>query len=250
MRYAVVRPPGRSYKDCISGAKDRGTINVDLALEQHGAYCAALRQMGLQVVALPPLEEYPDSCFVEDAAVVRGAIAVIGRFSVESRRGEEERLAPVLARFKTIRRVSEGATLEGGDVLQAGDLLFAGISFRTAWAGVEQLVEHLGLDRYRLVGVTEALHLKTLSTYLGKGTILAAETCVWLREFADYKVIPVPADEAPAANALAVGDTVLLPRGFPRTRRAVQEQGFVVRELDISEFGKGDGGLTCLSIVF
>jgi dimethylargininase len=206
--------------------------------------------VGLEVISLPPLEQYPDSCFVEDTAVVRGEVAVICRFGVESRRGEEEHIVPILAQHKRICRLSQQAILEGGDVLQAGDILFAGISQRTTWTGIEEVVGHLGLNRYRLVGVTGALHLKTLCTYLGKGLILAAETCSWLNEFSGYEVLLVPGEESYAANALAVGNTVLLAWGYPRTRRLVEERGFAVCELDMSEFRKGDGGLTCLSIIF
>jgi len=250
MRYAIVRPPARSYVRCVSESPERETINVALALEQHHAYCEALKAEGLEVIGLPPLEQYPDSCFVEDAAVVHGEVAVIGRFGVESRRGEEEHLVPVLAQHKTVRRITKEATLEGGDILQARDLLFAGISQRTSWPGINELAKHLNLNRYRLVGVTGALHLKTLCTFLGRGIILASEACPWLREFTGFVVIRVPKEESYAANALAIGDTVLLARGFPRTRWLIEERGFAVRELDMSEFRKGDGGLTCLSIIF
>lgn len=250
MQYAIVRPPGRSYVNCISQSPEHSSINVELALEQHHAYCEALREAGLKVIALPPLEEYPDSCFVEDAAVVRGNVAVIGRFGAKTRRGEEESVAQVLGQYKILRHVSGYATLEGGDVLQCEQFLFAGISQRTSWSGVEQMAELLDLDRYRIISVTGALHLKTLCTYLGRGIILAAEHCPWLGEFAEYETLRVPSEESYAANALAIGDTVLLPRGFPRTRAMIEKRGFCVRELDISEFRKGDGGLTCLSIIF
>jgi len=248
--YAIVRPPAQSYVRCISDSPDRDTIAVSLALEQHRAYCEALKGEGVEVISLPPLEQYPDSCFIEDTAVVRGDIAVIGRFGAESRRGEEEDVRKaLLARHKTIHRITAEATLEGGDVLQAGDLLFAGISQRTSWPGINELAKYLGLNRYRLTGVTGALHLKTLSTYLGKGVILAAETCPWLGEFSGLEVIRVPKEETYAANALAIGDTILLARGYPQTRGLVQARGFTVRELDMSEFRKGEGGLTCLSII-
>ena len=248
-RFAIVRPPGRSYVRCVSESPERGTINVELALEQHQAYCEALRALGLEVISLPPLEAYPDACFVEDAAVVRGEVAVIGRFGVESRRGEEGDIAQALARYKRIERVTEEATLEGGDILQAEELLFAGISQRTSWQGINELARHFNLNRYRLVGVTGALHLKTLCTYLGRGIFLVAETCPWRREFSGFNVILVPREESYAANAVAIGDTILLARGFPQTRRAIEAHGFAVREIEMSEFRKGDGGLTCLSIL-
>jgi dimethylargininase len=219
-------------------------------MEQHRAYCDALSEAGLEVLALPPDEAHADSCFVEDTAIVRGDVAVIGRFGVESRRGEEEEVASLLARHKTVKRISGEATLEGGDVLQAGDLLFAGISQRTSWPGINELAGLLGLSRYRLVGVTGALHLKSLCTHLGKGVTLVAESCAWRREFNDFEVIAVPVEESYAANAVAVEGTVLVASGFPRTRRLIGERGFVVREMEMSEFRKGDGGLTCLSIIW
>ncbi len=250
MRYAIVRPPGRSYVHCLSEDPDRETIDYGLALRQHAAYCEALAAEGVTIIALPPLEQYPDACFVEDTAVVRGEKAVVASLGAESRRGEETSVAAVLAEYKRLHHIKDNATLEGGDILQAGELVFAGISQRTCWAGAQQLADHLELSRYRAVPVRGVLHLKTACTYLGRGMILATERCPWLSEFSEYRLLLVPAEEAYAANTLTVGEKVFVPRGFPRTQRMIEEHGLGVCALDISEFRKGGGGLTCLSILF
>lgn len=250
---AIVRPPGDSFAFAICEQPPAASIDVALAREQHTAYCQTLRDAGLSLIHLPPDEEHPDACFVQDTAVVYGRVALINRFAVASREGEQEAIREVL-RARQAFRITElhpPATLDGGDVMIIGTRVLVGLSARTNRAGLAQLRDLLELEGATVesVQVPVGLHLLSKCSYLGRGVLLTTGRMASLSVFAGLDVIRVPSGEAPAANALAVGGTVIVSAGFPHTEAEIQQRGFRVLGVDTSEFAKANGGVTCLSLV-
>lgn len=247
-RRAFVRPPGESFAAAISssGAK----IDVALAREQHAAYCEALRIAGVEIIELPSSEKFPDSCFMQDTALVLGGRAVIARPGAGSRQGEEGLVAPLLReRFPTVEIRAPG-TLEGGDVLVLPGRVYVGLSDRTNAEGIEQLraaLRPLPVEEIPVVGL---LHLLSGVTNLGRNTLLAVESMTGRPEFAGMDVLTVPDEEAYACNALGLGEFVVAPAGYERTIRLLEGRGFRVLSVPVSEFAKADGGVTCLSLVW
>jgi dimethylargininase len=250
-RAAIVRPPGDAFARAISSAG--AAIDPERARAQHAAYRAALAAL-VEVVALPADEDLPDACFVDDCAVVLGGQALLTRPGAPSRAAEHGRLARTLAALvDDLHRMTAPATLDGGDVLRLGRTLVAGRSARTSQAGIGQLTRFADAagGRVEVAAVPPGtLHLQSAVTALADDTVVG--TAELLEQPALHGVtnkVVVPPEEAAAANVLAVGTTVLLPAGCPRTAAAVAALGFDVRELDLSEFAKADGGATCLSLL-
>jgi dimethylargininase len=258
--HALVRPPGASFARAISSS--RAAIDVALAQAQHAEYRQALAEAGVTVEVLPPDERYPDSCFMQDPALVIAGRAIINRPGAASRRGEEEALVELLAsRFPTTRVVPPG-TLEGGDVLILPDRVVVGRSDRTNRAGIAQLVVALSdltglanLSGLAGLPVLEApvegyLHLLSAVTHLGDGTLLAVEDIALPPALAGFPALRVPTGEGYACNALGIGDKVILPAGYPKTAAMLKAHGFDVLLVPTTEFAKADGGVTCLALVW
>src|ERR687898_2146231 len=249
-RAAIVRPPSDAFALAISSGG--AAIDPDRARAQHAAYRAALADL-VRVVVLAPEEELPDACFVDDCAVVLGGQALLARLGAPARAGEPETLAGALAGLvDDLHRMTAPAALDGGDVLRLGRTLVAGRSERTTQDGIGQLTrfaEAAG-GRVEVAAVPPGtLHLQSAVTALADDAVVG--TAELLEQPALRGVtskVVVPPEEAAAANALAVGTTVILPAGCPRTNAAVAALGFEVREVDLGEFHKADGGATCLSL--
>ena len=249
---AIVRTPGRSMISGLTNA-NLGTPDYGKALLQHRQYIAALKSCGLEVLVLEADDTYPDSTFVEDVALLTTRCAIITRPAAPSRRGETSSIQPFLERFYTcIEKITSPGTLDGGDVMQVGEHFYIGISARTNLAGANQLISIL--ERYGMTGstvpVTECLHLKTGVTCVSENTLLATGEYVSRPEFAAFKVLPVTGEENGAANCIHINGKVLMPAGFPQVRQQLIAEGAQVIEIDISEYAKLDGGLTCLSLRF
>ncbi len=213
--HALVRPPGDSFVAAIRSTN--APIDVALARAQHAAYCQALSAAGLSVEVLPAEERFPDSCFMQDPAVVIAGRAVICRPGAQSRRGEEEALAQALAGRLPLTRIIPPGTLEGGDVLILPDRIVVGRSGRTNAAGIAQLAVALagtGLAVHA-APVDPYLHLLTAVTYIGQGALLAIEGWPLPAALAGFNVLRVPLDEAYAANSLGIGAHVIVPAGHP-----------------------------------
>ncbi len=246
---ALTRPPGRSYPKCLSCHPLHSTIDFAEAREQHDKYRSTLQDLGLDVIVLPPDDEHPDACFVEDCAVVHGEKALITRMGVPSRRGEEVAVEGILKRHLSTRRAVSPATVEGGDVVHLPDRLVSGLSARTNAEGIRQMGEWLEVD-IDTIDDSRMMHLKSHVTYLGDGKFITT------RRFADHpalrgaEVIVVPEGEEYAADTLSVNGTVLMPSGRTASHELVRKAGFDVIAMDVSEFEKCDGALTCLSIIF
>jgi dimethylargininase len=252
---AIVRPPGANFADGLTGV-DLGKPNYALALEQHDAYCRALEDCGLSLTRLPPDDRYPDSTFVEDTAVLTARGAVITQPGAPSRLGEIDEVEPVLQNFFTlVYAIHEEGRLDGGDVCEAGDHYFIGVSRRTNEAGAAQLAEFLDAMGYgsTLIDIRSLgniLHLKSGLAYLGGNRLAVIDELRDLKQFSGYDLVEVEPAEAYAANCLLVNDRVLVPSGFQRLQDRLQRLGYETIALDMSEFQKMDGGLSCLSLRF
>ena len=249
---AIVRKPGSTFAEGLTTA-GLGKPDLARALEQHAAYAAELGRRGLDVTVLEADDRFPDSTFVEDTAVVTARGAVITRPGAPTRRGETRAVAAALKGLgDPIARLKSPGTLDGGDVMQVEDHFYVGLSARTNKSGARQLLTILRDWGYggTMVPMSEMLHLKTGVAYLGGGWLLLTGELVKAPAFRKFDIIIVPAGEAYAANCIRVNDRVLVPQGFPLTRTAIERAGFDTVALDVSEFQKMDGGLSCLSIRF
>ena len=246
---ALVREPGARYTHCISSHPLRRSIDVPLARRQHAEYCRTLMELGLEVIHLPRDDEHPDACFVEDNAVIQGGRALICRMAKESRRGEGVTVEEALREYMEVKRATAPATVEGGDVIHLPDRLISGVSQRTNLDGVAQMEAWLGVS---VATITDPgiVHLKSYVTYLGGDTMIATRAYADHPALKGFRVLVVPDEEAYAADTLAIGETVLMASGRPRAQAMVREAGFDVVSMDVSEFEKCEGALTCLSLLF
>jgi dimethylargininase len=247
---ALVRPPSPRLADAELTHLEARPIDAALAAEQHRGYVALLERLGVEVVALPALDDHPDGVFVEDVAVVLGdALAVVTRPGAASRRGETSGLAEVLAaRGLRVAAIEAPGTLDGGDVLQVDDTVFVGRSTRTNAAGIAQLAR-LTARPVVPVGVHGALHLKTAATALPGGPVLAVTDWLDPAPFAAHGLEVVEAPEPAGANVLVLGAAVVLSDAAPRTADLVAAHDLEPVPLAMSEFDKAEGSVTCLSVL-
>jgi dimethylargininase len=221
-------------------------------LDQHLAYVDALKQIGLSLVELEPLIDYPDAYFVEDVAVVTPDVAIITHPGAVARQGEQEHIEPVLAQYRPIEYIQSPGTVDGGDVLMVGKHFFIGISERTNPLGAAQLgaiLECYG-NTWMSVPVDAGLHLKSSVNWVGGDTLLISAGFAGQPEFKGYQQVVVDSSEEYACNTLWINGTLLTPKGFPKTREQLETLSMPIIELDTSEVQKMDGGLTCMSIRF
>jgi len=248
---AIVRAPARSVVDGLR-ADASAVPDYDGVVREHAAYVAALRAAGVTVEVLTPLEAFPDSVFVEDPALVFRDGAVLLRPGAPSRLGEREAMRPVLARhFETVLELGDGEYADGGDVLMTRDAAMIGLSARTNETGAEALAAALARlgRRARIVETPKSvLHFKTACSLLDERTVLATWAMAESGVFAGFEIVVVPDDEAAAANALRVNGVVLIGDRFPRTRDLLAKRGYAVVPLPVTEIGKLDAGLSCMSL--
>ena len=249
---AVTREVSPSINSCEISFQARDPIDVLRAIAQHQAYEECLAKAALQVVSLPAEPDLPDSVFVEDAAVVFDEIAVVPNMGAVSRRPEAQSLAKTLERYRPLKFLAEPATLDGGDVLRAGRRIFVGLSQRTNRAGFERLRHLLGAHDYdvRSVKVKACLHLKSACSYLGNNTMLANRDWIDPEPLSGFQVFDVPENEPAGANILLINDLVIMPASYPRTQALLEERGYRVQAIDVSELQKAEAGVTCCSLIF
>jgi dimethylargininase len=256
---AIVRPPARSFCNALSSAAE-GAPDVDRALAQHAAYVQALRGCGLAITQLEPDEAHPDSTFVEDTAIVTARGAVLTLPGAPSRLGEVRSMGPCLRTFYPEHAdIAPPGSVDGGDVCEADDHFLVGISARTNEQGAHQLTQHLARWGYTasLIDITAnpaLLHLKSGIAYLGDGVWVAdpsLEKNLEARNGVEVRdLILVPPAEAYAANCVRINDALLVPSGYPQVSAALGSRGYRLVHLEMSEFRKVDGGLSCLSLRF
>ena len=249
---AIVRTPCKAMVNGLSSA-DLGKPDYRNALIQHADYIEALKECGLQVTELPADEEFPDSTFVEDVALMTPACAILTNPGAPSRRLETHSMLSTIQGFYTnVETIEAPGNVEAGDIMMVGDHYYIGLSERTNQAGADQIIAIL--SNYGLQGsvveLSEVLHLKTGLGYLEDNNLLASGEFLTKPEFQQFNLIEVEQQEAYAANSVWINGTVLTPKGFPRTTAAIVSAGYKVREVDVSEFQKLDGGLSCLSLRF
>jgi dimethylargininase len=254
---AIVRPPSPNFSDGLTTA-GLGAPVYDLALKQHDAYCAALEECGLTVTCLEADPAYPDSTFVEDTAVLTKSGAMLTRPGAASRLGEVRSISEVLRNLlpsSSIETIQAPGTVDGGDICEAGNHFFIGISERTNRAGGEQLaawLASLGCTS-GFVDIREEnslLHLKSGVAHLGENRVVITSALARRKEFAGYEHIRVIPDEEYGANCVRINDWVLVPDGCAKLAADLQKSGYQTISLEMSEFQKMDGGLSCLSLRF
>lgn len=249
---AITRPVSATINDCELSFHARQRIDVDKAIAQHEAYQNCLAKLGVRIVSLPAEPDFPDAVFVEDTAVVLDEVAIISIMGAKSRRPEAASVGEALAHYRPLNFLAEPATLDGGDVLRIGRSIFVGLSQRTNRDGVNQLRELLGAFDYQVqpVEVKNCLHLKSGCSYLGNDTILINRSWINPESFRQFEILDVPEDEPAAANVLLVGDCIIMPTSFPKTRALLKNRGLRIETIDLSELQKAEAGVTCGSLIF
>lgn len=252
---AIVRIPGSNFADGLTTV-ELGVPDFKGVLDQHGRYCEALQHCGLSITTLAPDLNHPDSTFVEDTAVLTERGAILTRPGAASREGEVSAIRGTISSFfATTSSIEAPGTVDGGDICEAEDHFFIGLSHRTNEEGARQLAVHLAAQGYTsseidVRGMTTILHLKSGISYIGDNMLVVMEEMADDERFRKYELIRVSARESYAANCVRVNDRVLIAAGYPRLRSELVARGFNPLILDMSEFQKMDGGLSCLSLRF
>jgi dimethylargininase len=248
--HAITRLPSPALPACELTHIAREPIDLAHANAQHAAYCAALTAAGATVTVLPALADYPDSCFVEDTAVILPEIAIRTRPGAVSRQGEVAEIAPHLPTDRPHITIAAPGTVDGGDVLVVGKDIFIGLTLRSNADAVAQFAAAAARFGYRVMGVpvAKALHLKTAVSALADDLVLVNTDWLDPAIFGRRYIASAPGEPF-AANSLTIGNTVFHAMGEGTLAR-IAAAGFDARFLDISEFAKAEAGLTCLSLVF
>ena len=252
MLTAITRKVSSSLVNCELSFIEREPIDMEKARAQHQAYESLLEKSGAKVISLPEERDLPDSMFVEDPAIVLDEVAVICTLGTETRRKEAASIAAALEPYRKLAHVKLPGVLEGGDVLHVGKKIFVGLTQRSNADGIRQLAVIIGNYGYDLtaVPVTGCLHLKSAVTYLGRNTLLGNREWFHWKRFEGFDWVDVDPAEPHAGNALAVGESIVFPASFPKTRARIEARGFRVEPLDIAELQKAESGLTCSSLLF
>ena len=248
---AITREVSPSLAGCELTHVARTPIDAGLAARQHAAYQRMLESLGCRLLTLGAEPAMPDAVFVEDVAVVLDEVAVITRTGAVSRRGEGATVAEVLRRHRPLRAIEAPGTLKGGDVLRIGRTLYVGESGRSNAAGIAQLRTLVGEFGYvvRAVPIRDCLHLKSAVTAVADDTVLLQPAWVDRASFDGFRIIEVDPGEEHAANVVRIGDRVLMPGCFPRTRQRLLDAGIDVTCVDVSELQKAEGAVTCCSLL-
>jgi len=252
---AIVKFPSATFASGETSV-DLGEPDFDRAVQQHEAYCGVLESCGMELIRLPAEEQYPDSTFVEDTALLTPRGAILTRPGAESRRGEVESITPVIRDyFEHIYSIEEPGTVDAGDVCEADNHFFIGISRRTNEHGAKQLAGILNSLGYTtslidIRSLSNILHLKSGLAYLPGKRLVIIDAIRAIEEFSGYNLICLNSTEDYAANCLSLNGKVLIANGFPTLKRELELLGYQIITLDMSEFQKMDGGLSCLSLRF
>jgi len=249
---AIVRTPPKSLVDGITTA-GLGKPDYQLTLEQHGHYVEALQSCGLMVTVMDADDRYPDSMFIEDTALLMPRCAIVTHPGAVSRRGEVVAVSSQLGEFyDRVDAIKSPGTVDAGDIMMVGDHCYIGLSERTNSDGASQMTGFLQASGYSgsTVSISESLHLKSSVSYLENNYLVVTGELVSKPEFAGFKHIEIDQSECHAANCVWINDHVLMATGYPRSSEKIRALGYSVIELEVSEFEKLDGGLSCLSLRF
>ena len=243
---ALVRPPGISFPQAISNHPQKTGINYFTALKQHQNYVSTLKQIGGKILSLPPENSLPASTFVEDPAFVFGETAFLCSAKEKSRRNEVESVAKLLKDHLKLLQLKP--YLDGGDILSTPEAVYVGLTNRTDAKAAKFLSKQI-CKKMVYIPVIKGLHLKSAVSYLGNNILLISPERVETRAFKNFKWIEVEERDSYAANCLALGNRVIMPAGFQKVKEKIRQYGFETIELEMSEFEKADGGVTCLSLI-
>jgi dimethylargininase len=247
---AIVRKPCPGMVHGITSV-NLGKPDYAKALEQHSNYVSALKECGLNVTVLEALNDFPDSTFIEDVALCTSKFALITNPGAPERNGEKSFISEPLQKFfSIIEEIKSPGTLDAGDVMMAGSDFYIGISERTNQEGAKQLINIL--QKHGMTGtkvpLSTMLHLKTGLSYLENNNLLVSGEFINNPTFENFSRIVVDEKEAYAANSLWINGKVIVPKGYPITKSKIENVGYSVIEINVSEFQKLDGGLSCLSL--
>jgi len=252
---AITRLPGENLSKGLTTA-GLGPPDLVKARLQHQVYRKTLSDCGLDVKLLPEDLDHPDSTFVEDTAILIPGCAIITHPGAASRSGETDAIHLVLTEyFNEVHAIEPPGTLDGGDVCNAGGYFFIGVSNRTNENGARQLAAILKRFGHQadLIDITHKpglLHLKSGLAWLGNIQLAVIQVLAGEPHLSRYHLIQVPEGEEYAANCLLVNDRILVAEGYPLFTRTLEKLGYPIHRLDMSEFRKMDGGLSCLSLRF
>ncbi|GAB4568257.1 MAG: hydrolase [Anaerolineales bacterium] len=251
MTIAITRKVSPRFNECEITHIERTPIDLTLARAQHDAYVRTLAELGCQVIELPEEPDLPDSVFVEDTAFILPEVAVITRPGADSRKPEVESIIPALSSYRPLIHVTEPASVDGGDVLVVGRQIFIGMSTRSNPESVAQLNALLNNYGYTVCGVemTDCLHLKTAVTRVDDKTLLINKNWVDSANFPGFDLIEIDASEPFAANCLPVRGKIIYPTTFPKTRKRLEEKGYSIAPVNLSELAKAEGAVTCCSLI-
>jgi len=249
---AITREVSRSIINCELTHLERLPIDIERARLQHAEYESTLKHLGLAVLSLPEEPTLADSVFVEDPALVLDECAVILRPGADSRKPETESIAKALAPYRKLFFIEAPARVDGGDILRVGKQIYVGLSSRSDTNAMEQMQDFLQPYGYNVhaVTVTGCLHLKSAVTQVSKDTLLINPQWTDKNNFAGMKFIEIDSSEAYAANALLIGETILYPKAFPKTRKKLADAGIKIVDVNADELAKAEGALTCCSLIF
>ena len=249
---AITRGVSRRIDACQLTHRCREEVNYQKACSQLEQYCELLGRWGVDLMPVAASDSHPDCCFVQDTAVVLDEVCVIASMGAETRLGEVAEVEKMIAPLRKIRHILLPATLDGGDVVQFGKRLFVGLSTRTNARGIAALAEIVECFGYTVIPVVVngGLHLTTGCGIVNDETVLLNPRWLDAFAFAGLRRIYVPEDEPWAANTIRVGHNVCLEKGAPQTIDLVQPYAGSIETVDISEFRKAEGSLSCLSLIF
>jgi dimethylargininase len=249
--HALCRAPARTVTQGLR-AVDHGAPDPEEFIREHTAYVAALRATGARVTVLQAQENFPDSVFIEDPALILKGVAIQLRPAAPSRLGEAAALAPDLARLGLdVRQLPEGGFVDGGDILCSDTEVMVGLSARTDRAGIaglQPVVENLGYQLRIVETPPEILHFKTECSLLDPETVLATPRLAATGCFDSYRVVETAPGEDAAANAIRFNAPVFLASGYPGTAERLEAAGFGVTALSVTQAALLDGGLSCMSL--
>ena len=251
-KHAIVKTPCADIVKGITSAK-LGVPDYENSLNQHKEYIKALEKCGLSVTILPADNTFPDSTFIEDTALVTQRCAIVTNPGAAARNGETAAVSHALKDFfSEPETINTPGTLDAGDIMMVGTHYYIGLSERTNREGAEQMIKIL--EKHELSGsmvaLEKVLHLKTGISYLENNVLLASGEFIKKKEFSHFKIIEIDEKESYAANSVWINDFVIVPFGYPETKRRIENAGYQVITVDVSEFRKLDGGLSCLSLRF
>jgi dimethylargininase len=249
---AIVKTPCRNLINGLT-TSDLGPPVYEKALDQHAAYIEALQSCGIEVIIIEPDEDFPDSTFVEDTALLTDNCSVVTNPGAMSRRGEIAAIAEELKNhYRNLDYIQEPGTIDAGDILMVENHFYIGMSERTNVSGCDQMIAILSGHGYSAstISISEMLHLKSGIAYLGNNSLLVTGELVGNPEFGSFDKLIVPDNEQYAANCLSINNKVIIAKNHPATKELINSAGYTTVELDMSEFQKIDGGISCLSLRF